>query len=268
MNPDKTQEIITSSRTVPVNPNYFSGQPVIEQRLQDVEKVYAKYKHLPKGPSHVWAQRQWGNAQIVRSEELDKTAGIFDKKSLSGRTKRAMIAIGKELNKIHPVLMPPELKKWLNKFAPLKYDGSAGSRQKRMLDKFQRSRGNGKRKTARAKVQVLPGEGNVYVNGQLAADFFKRTKDVENVIWPLKSLNVLGKYNVWVSTWGGGTTGQSEACKLAVARAMLAHDDTGTVNMYRKVLRKAGCLKSDGRQVERKKHGHVKARKMPTWVKR
>jgi small subunit ribosomal protein S9 len=177
------------------------------------------------------------------------TAGIFDKKSLRGRTKRAMVAIGKELNKIHPVLMPPELKKWLNKFAPLKYDGSAGSRQKRMLDKFQRSRGNGKRKTARAKVQVLPGEGNVYVNGKLAADFFKRTKDVENVIWPLKSLNVLGQYNVWVSTWGGGTTGmflcrvvlmtgQSEACKLAVARAMLAHDDTGTVNMYRRVLRK------------------------------
>jgi small subunit ribosomal protein S9 len=138
---------------------------------------------------------------------MDAIAGITDHKSLQGRTKRRLIAIGKELNKIHPVLMPPELKTWLDRFAPLKYDGSAGIRQRRMLDKFQRSRGNGKRKTARAKVQIVPGEGNVYVNGKLAADFFKRTKDVENVIWPLQSLNALGQYNVWVSTWGGGTTG-------------------------------------------------------------
>jgi len=74
-------------------------------------------------------------------------------------------------------------------------------------------------------------------------------------------------------------SGQSEAIKLAVGRAMLAHDNTGADNVYRKVLRRgtispllsspiAGCLKSDGRNVERKKHGRVKARKRPTWVKR
>jgi small subunit ribosomal protein S9 len=207
MDPDKTEESKSNTRTVPVNTNYFSGQPVIEQRLQDVEKFYEQYKYLPKAPSHVWAQRQWTHAQVANNEELDMTVGIFDQKSLKGRTKRIMIALGKELNKIHPVLMPPELKKWLDQFAPLKYNGSAGARQTRMLDKFQRSRGNGKRKTARAKVQIVPGEGSVFVNGKLAADFFKRTKDVENVIWPLQSLSVLGQYNVWVSTWGGGTTG-------------------------------------------------------------
>jgi small subunit ribosomal protein S9 len=75
------------------------------------------------------------------------------------------------------------------------------------------------------------------VNGKPATEYFTRSKDVENVIWPLQSLCVLGKYNVWVSTFGGGTTGQSEACKLAVARAVLAHDTSADKNLYRKVLR-------------------------------
>jgi small subunit ribosomal protein S9 len=211
MNPD-TAEIETrgqsfTSRTVPANPNYFSGQPVIEQRLQDVEKVYEKYKHLPKAPPHVWPQREWKNAAVARTTDLDAEAGTFDQKSLRGRIKRSIIAIGKELNKIHPVLMPPELKAWLDDFAPLRHLGGAGMRQRRMLDKYSRSKGNGKRKTARAKVQIVPGEGQIYVNGKLAAEYFTRTKDVENIIWPLQSLSALGHYNVWVSTWGGGTTG-------------------------------------------------------------
>jgi ribosomal protein L24E len=67
-----------------------------------------------------------------------------------------------------------------------------GVRQRRAIDKYGRSRGNGKRKTARAKVTVLPGEGQVYVNGKPATEYFTRSKDVENVIWPLQSLCVLG----------------------------------------------------------------------------
>jgi len=47
----------------------------------------------------------------------------------------------------------------------------------------------------------------VYVNGKPVTEYFSRTKDVENVLWPLQSLSVLGQFNVWVSTFGGGTTG-------------------------------------------------------------
>jgi small subunit ribosomal protein S9 len=247
-NTDPEAEAHSQTRIVPANRNYYSGQPVVEQRLQDVEAVMEKYNHLPKAPQHLWAIREWKNSAAGSNTEINSDAGSFDQKSLKGKYVRAMITIGKELNKIHPVLMPPELREWLDDFAPLRDVSGAGLRQKRVLDKFQRSKGNGKRKTARAKVQIVPGEGLIYINGKLAAEHFSRTKDVENVIWPLQSLGALGQYNVWVSTWGGGTTGlspydclilgQSEACKLAVARAMLAHDKSGGLNQYRKLLRK------------------------------
>lgn len=232
-------------RLVPANRNYFSGKAGVEQRLQDVEKMFEKFGHLPKAPSHLWPIRDWRGSAITK--EGDGSTSAEDSVTVKGKFRRTMTRLAKDLNKIHSVLMPKELRDWLNEFAPLRKMGGAGARQKRMLDRFERSRGNGKRKTARAKVQVLPGNGLVYVNGKLAADHFTRTKDVENVIWPLQAVGVLGRYNVWISTWGGGTTGtcfewvnlgQSEACKLAVARAMLAHDKSTTGNMYRKMLRK------------------------------
>ena len=211
MDPDSYQEMDADDeagmRTIPANKNYFSAHPVVEQRLQDVEKMMEKYGHLPKAPPAAWPLREWKRAAIARPRDLDMRAGQYDPKGLRGSIRRTILQIGKELNKIHPVLMPQELKVWLDDFAPLRQEGTAGVRQKRVLDRFQRSKGNGKRKTARAKVQVVPGDGQVFVNGVPAADFFKRTKDVENVIWPLQSLNVLAQYNVWVSTWGGGTTG-------------------------------------------------------------
>jgi small subunit ribosomal protein S9 len=200
-------EVPRASRMVPANPNYFSGQPIVEQRLQDVEQVYEKYKHLPKAPPHIWPVREWKNAGNPKPTDNYDVEGGVQQQPMKGRIKRTMVALGKELNKIHPVLMPPELKAWLDDFAPLRQAGAGGLRQKRTLDKYSRSKGNGKRKTARAKVQVVPGEGQIYVNGKLAAEYFTRLKDVENVIWPLQSLCAVGQYNVWVSTWGGGTTG-------------------------------------------------------------
>jgi small subunit ribosomal protein S9 len=234
-------------RVLPINRHYFSGQAVIEQRVQDVEDMYEKYKHLPHAPQHLWPLREWEGAKLDR--DLDEEAGEYKVGSFKHKYRLRMLTLAKELNKIHPVLMPLELKEWLDGFARLHQTGVAGMRQKRSLDKYSRSKGNGKRKTARAKCSILPGEGLVYVNGKLAADFFTRQKDVENIIWPLQALNALGKYNIWISTFGGGTTGiptikigrlslgQSEAAKLAVARAMLAHDQSGPQNTFRRILR-------------------------------
>ena len=198
---------LTLYRIMPANRNYFSGQAAAEQRVQDVEKLLEKYGHLPKAPPHVWPNRVWKTASLASPEDINQDAGFFDKGALRGSLRRSMINVGKELNKIHPVLMPPELKEWLDEFAPLRQEGTPGTRQKRMLDRFERSKGNGQRKTARAKAQVLPGEGLVYVNGKPAAEYFSRLKDVENVMWPLQALNVFGQYNIWVSTFGGGPTG-------------------------------------------------------------
>jgi len=232
---EKQDKAAEFTKPTPINRNYFSGQPVLEQRVQDVEAIYEKYKHLPHAPAHLWAVREWDSSRF--ETDLDTSAGTYRPGAMKHKFRLRLVTLAKELNKIHTVLMPPALLSWLNAIAPLKQPGSAGLRQRRMLDKYRRSKGNGKRKTARAKVQVVPGAGQVYVNGKLAGEHFTRQKDVENVIWPLQALNVLGKYNVWVSTFGGGTTGQSEAAKLAVARAMLAQDTSGPQNLYRKLLR-------------------------------
>lgn len=242
LSPDRVGQSgdVAITRAMPVNMHYFSGQPDMEQRLQNMEKMYDKYNHLPKTTADKWPLRDWKNAGFNDVDGFDPEKS--EEKAMSSRVRRLMLNMGRELNKIHPAIMPPELKRWLDAFAPLRVAGSQGRRQTRTLDKYGRSRGNGKRKTSRAKVQIVPGEGQVYVNGKLASEFFTRLKDVENVIWPLQSLSVLGKYNVWVSTWGGGMTGQSEACKLAVARAMLAHDQSGELNLYRRILRKGHFL--------------------------
>jgi Ribosomal protein S9/S16 len=204
-NGEKGKRDVPIVRTMPANRNYFSGQPVIEQRLQDIEKHYEKYSSLPKAPPHLVPEREWRNAAIA--SDLDATAGAFNTTSIRGKFKRNVTVLVKELNKIHPVLMPTELKEWLDRFVPLRKSGERGTRQIRRIDKYGRSKGNGKRKTARAKAQIVPGHGQVYVNGKLASDFFTRVKDVENVLWPLQVLNVLGQYNVWIATFGGGTTG-------------------------------------------------------------
>ena len=242
MNPDAKIEPthdFTIHKSMPMNRNYFSGNEGAEQALQDVEKVYERFKHMPHAPNHLWPIRDWGVRQVPEFEPGEAAERVEqpDISHMKRRTYRQIIKLARELNRIHPVLMPPRLKLWLDQLAPLRKAGAKGVRQRRAVDKYGRSRGNGKRKTARAKVQVLPGEGQIYVNGMVASEYFTRSKDVENVIWPLQSLCVLGKYNVWVSTFGGGTTGQSEACKLAVARAVLAHDTSGDQNLYRKVLR-------------------------------
>jgi Ribosomal protein S9/S16 len=201
----RIEKYTTSTRAIPVSIHYFGGNPVHEKRLQDVEMLYEKYRHLPRAPPDAWPIRDWSGAGALTN--LDTTVGSHDSQSVKGDIRRSIIFIGRELNKIHHVLLPPELKKWLDNLAPVKKDGSDGIRQQRMLDRFERSKGNGKRKTARAKVQIVPGDGKVYVNGVVPTEFFKRLKDVENVIWPLQALGVASKFNVWVSTWGGGTTG-------------------------------------------------------------
>jgi small subunit ribosomal protein S9 len=185
-----------------------------------------------------------------------------------------------------------KLLKWWLDDASLRRPGEAGARQFRKLDKYEWSNGESW-KEAKAKVTVLPWEGLIYVNGKPMAEYFTWTKDVENVIWPLQALSVLRQFNVWASTFGGGSrvhpreynqsqfllfnesycVGQSEAIKVAVAQALLPHDKSGELNEYRSILRNgisyckceltpcSKCLSLDPRQVERKKPGLKKAHK-------
>jgi small subunit ribosomal protein S9 len=214
------------SKTMPTNANYFSGDPIREQGLQEVEKVYEMYKHLPQAPRSVWPIRDWdsvGFPHMMLKDQFtpDELSDYRGGNKGGAYVQRQIRKLAKELNKIHPVLQPVELKSWLDHVAPMRRAGEAGVRQVRRLDKYQRSKGHARRKEAKAKVTVLPGEGLLYVNGKPLTDYFKRTKDVENVIWPLQALGVLGQYNVWVSTFGGGTTGKFPPSTLHRFRGLM-----------------------------------------------
>ena len=121
----------------------------------------------------------------------------------------------------------------------------------------------GRRKEAIAKVWLFPGKGTISVNNQELKEYIKRSILVDSVNMPLNVLSVQGKYDVKVSTLGGGLTGQAEAIQLGIARALVSMDEN-----FRKPLRANGLLTRNARVKERKKYGRQGARKKPTYRKR
>lgn len=124
--------------------------------------------------------------------------------------------------------------------------------------------GVGRRKASTARVRLFPGgNGLVTVNDKPGRDYFPRIGDYEAVTAPLRTIGQDGKFNVAVKVSGGGTTGQAEATRQGVARALLVMNED-----LRKPLRRAGFLTRDSREKERKKPGLKRARKAPTYTKR
>lgn len=127
-----------------------------------------------------------------------------------------------------------------------------------------RSYGRGARKRAQARVWIQPGDGQVTVNDQFFTEYFGRLSDRELILQPLVVTDNCGKFDVTARVKGGGLTGQAGAIQLGVARALNAYNP----DLYRPPLKFQGMLTRDARKVERKKIGHVKARKSPQWVRR
>ena len=121
----------------------------------------------------------------------------------------------------------------------------------------------GRRKTSVARVYVKPGAGNISVNGKDAKDYFCTDVLVYKVNQPFLLTETLGQYDLTVNVIGGGTTGQAEAIRLGVSRALCAINEE-----FRTVLKPAGLLTRDARMVERKKPGQKKARKKFQFSKR
>ena len=115
----------------------------------------------------------------------------------------------------------------------------------------------GRRKTAIARLRVVPGEGRLFINGKSVDEFFGgHLRHKAAALSPFKAANTLAACDVFVTTTGGGVTGQADAVKLGVARAMVAMDPK-----LRSALRAKGMLTRDPRAVERKKPGRPKARR-------
>ncbi|PHH89128.1 hypothetical protein CDD83_6620 [Cordyceps sp. RAO-2017] len=173
-----------------------------------------------------------------------------------------VMRVARRLNLIEPSLVPQKVRVALAAFARA-IDPSSNKPNPTIIDGYGRAIATGKRKESTARAFVVEGTGQVLINGKTLSEAFGRVHDRESAVWALLATKRLDKYNVWALVEGGGTTGQAEALTMAVAKALLAHEPA-----LKPALRKAGCITRDIRTVERKKHGHVKARKMPAWVKR
>ncbi len=133
-----------------------------------------------------------------------------------------------------------------------------------IIDDRGRSYGRGGRKTASARVWIQPGLGHVVINHKDLIDYFDRTTDRELVLAPLAATATCGKFDITAMVEGGGLTGQAGAIRHGLARALNHYNP----DLYRPPLKRLGYLTRDPRKVERKKVGHLKARKKPQWVKR
>jgi small subunit ribosomal protein S9 len=123
--------------------------------------------------------------------------------------------------------------------------------------------GVGRRKRAVARVRLYPGEGDVIINGKQLEDYFGRPQDRHAVTSPVDLTDNLGRFNLSVLVKGGGITGQAEAIRHGVSRALLTMDPN-----LKPILRRAGYLTRDPREKERKKPGLKRARKAPQYTKR
>jgi small subunit ribosomal protein S9 len=125
------------------------------------------------------------------------------------------------------------------------------------------SYGTGRRKSAVARVYAKIGDGKIVINNRSLEDYFGRSTDRMVVMQPLEILELTGKFDLFVKVAGGGPSGQAGAIRHGLTRALMDYDET-----LRPVLRKAGYVTRDAREVERKKVGLHKARRRPQYSKR
>ncbi len=121
----------------------------------------------------------------------------------------------------------------------------------------------GRRKESVARVRLVPGTGNVTINGRTMDAYFGRETSKMILIEPLKLVDQLGKVDIFVTANGGGLSGQAGAIRHGISRALCDLNAE-----FRPVLKKAGFLTRDARAVERKKYGRPGARKRFQFSKR
>lgn len=121
----------------------------------------------------------------------------------------------------------------------------------------------GRRKSAIARVHMKTGSGQLSVNGVEAQAYFGRATLNIMVMEPLALTESVEKYDIIANVCGGGKAGQAGALRMAIGRALLKVDSA-----VRPIIKPAGILTRDAREVERKKYGRHKARKRPQFSKR
>jgi len=144
-----------------------------------------------------------------------------------------------------------------------------------IMAKLEQYYGTGRRKSSVARVFMRPGKGKVSVNNRTLEAYFSRETSCMVVRQPLETVEMLGKFDFYITVVGGGISGQAGAVRLGIARALVQYDEKGMVegaepepNSFRRRLRARGLLTRDSRKVERKKVGLHKARRATQYSKR
>ena len=127
----------------------------------------------------------------------------------------------------------------------------------------QQNYGTGRRKTAVARVYLRPGKGVISVNGRPVDEFFSRETGRMVVRQPLELTKTTDSFDITVNVDGGGESGQAGAVRHGITRALIEYDAS-----LKPVLKKAGLVTRDAREVERKKVGLHKARRAKQFSKR
>ena len=202
------------ARPVPVSPSYFSRHTIFNDSYVVVQDLARKYARLPV--------LEHGQAERVAWKSKDQYRLAIGEK-VKGRDYVECVKLAKRLHQIHPDLMPEEVKEGIK---PFKRDINfyLNTPKPLPIDKFGRAHAAGRRKESVAQAWVVEGTGEVRVNGKTLAEAFGRVHDRESVLWGLKSMSRLDKYNVWAKAEGGGTTGQAEALAMAIAKALIIHE--------------------------------------------
>lgn len=121
----------------------------------------------------------------------------------------------------------------------------------------------GRRKTSSARVRLMPGTGEITINGLKSTDYLHRPTLQMQIEEPLHMTQTTGKYNIFINVSGGGKSGQAGAIRHGISRALVKLDEN-----LRSVLRKGTFLTRDPRMKERKKYGQKGARKRFQFSKR
>ncbi|KAF2124829.1 hypothetical protein P153DRAFT_379410 [Dothidotthia symphoricarpi CBS 119687] len=247
------KNLLRTLRVVPASPSYFSAKPTFTDDFISLSALLRTVATLPTIPAAEAPKVAWKTIDQYR---------IMTNEPVKTQRYHKMLHLLRRLNCIHPSLMPQEVTQAMLRYKKASQPGDIKPKPG-VIDELGRAKGVGRRKTSSAVAWLVEGEGEVLINGKSLSQFFGRLHHRESAVWALKATQRLDKYNLFALVQGGGLTGQAEALTLAVGKALLVHEPA-----LKPAVRRAGCVTRDPRKVERKKAGHVKARKMPTWVKR
>ncbi|KAI8887798.1 hypothetical protein K501DRAFT_211192 [Backusella circina FSU 941] len=257
---------ILQYREKPASLSYFTGNYKYNDLLIELDALYKRFEQWKptqdnvKLPSDYLSVQQEEAAATYSWKLRDKMSELLSIPLTTSQWRKITTQLTQLASLPKP--LPASVVAVLEPYQ--RFDVSQGQQVKaRTLDELGRAYAVGRRKESSARCYLVEGEGKILVNGTELDDYFQRPVDRNAVTLPLDVTETKDKYNAWVLVKGGGSTGQAEAIKLGIGKALLIHDSE-----LKPTLRKAGCVTRDPRVVERKKEGQRKARAKYTWVKR